>query len=113
MEKRESARIIFGASVILVVASELGPLAFVVVITTERNRNFAMRKHGVGKIAPGGFGLAMHILQQRDAQQAVKRMDADFAVGPVMHRSPSEPLTVFQAAEDEETLKSGMIEIKL
>jgi hypothetical protein len=42
----------------------------------------------------------MHILQQRDTQHAVKRMDANLAVGPVMHRSPSEPLSVFQAAED-------------
>src|SRR5437764_10752987 len=41
-----------------------------------------------GKIAPGGFGLAMHILQHRDAQHAVKGVDADLAVGPVMHRSP-------------------------
>jgi hypothetical protein len=38
------------------------------------------------KIAPSGFGLAMHILQQRDAQHTVKRMDADLAVGPVMHQ---------------------------
>src|SRR5256884_4430862 len=53
-----------------------------------------------GKIAPGGFGLAMHILQHRDAQHAVKGVDADLAVGPVMHRSPTEPLSVFQAAED-------------
>src|SRR5439155_6178314 len=53
-----------------------------------------------GKIAPSGFGLAMHILQKRDAQHAVKRMDADLAVGPVMHRSPTQPLSVFQAAED-------------
>src|SRR5438132_741359 len=52
------------------------------------------------KITPSGFGLAMHILQQRDAQHAVKRMDADLAVGPVMHWSPTEPLSVFQAAED-------------
>src|SRR5438034_8824725 len=42
----------------------------------------------------------MHILQHRDAQHAVKGVDADLAVGPVMHRSPTEPLSVFQAAED-------------
>jgi hypothetical protein len=53
-----------------------------------------------GKIAPGGFGLAMHILQSRNAQHTVERMDADLAVGPMMPRSPSEPLSVFQAAED-------------
>src|SRR5437016_5918542 len=52
------------------------------------------------KITPSGLGLAMHILQQRDAQHAVKRMDADLAVGPVMQRSPTQPLSVFQAAED-------------
>src|SRR5437879_13480172 len=52
-----------------------------------------------GKIAPGGFGLAMHILQQRTAQHAVKRMDANLAVGQVMHRSPREPLSVVQASE--------------
>ena len=39
-----------------------------------------------GKIALSSFGLAMHILQQRDAQHAVKRMDADLAVGPVAKR---------------------------
>jgi hypothetical protein len=43
---------------------------------------------------------ATHIPQQGDPQQAVNGMDADLAVGPVVHRSPSELLSDFQAAED-------------
>jgi hypothetical protein len=42
----------------------------------------------------------MHIPQHADAQPAVNGMDADLAVGPVVHRSPSELLSDFQAAED-------------
>src|SRR5207253_2352913 len=54
-----------------------------------------------GKIAPGGFGLAMHILQHRDAQHAVKGVDADLAVGlrPFCKRtSTRESLAAFGAA---------------
>jgi hypothetical protein len=35
-------------------------------------------------ICLGGFRLSVHIPQAEDAQQAVKRMDANFAVGPVI-----------------------------
>src|SRR5215469_10241409 len=42
----------------------------------------------------------MEMLQQRDAQHAIKSMDADLAIGPVIHRPPSQPVSVFEAAED-------------
>jgi hypothetical protein len=44
--------------------------------------------------------LLMHILQQRDAEHAIESMDADLAIRPVVHRSPSEPLSILESAED-------------
>jgi hypothetical protein len=42
----------------------------------------------------------MHILQQRDAEHAIESMDADLAVGPVMHGPPAQPLSILESAED-------------
>src|SRR2546421_12485025 len=42
----------------------------------------------------------MEVLQQRDAEHAVKSMDANLAIGPVIHRSPSQPVSILEAAKD-------------
>jgi len=42
----------------------------------------------------------MEVLQQRDAEHALKRMDANLAIGPVIHRSPAQPVAVLEAAKD-------------
>src|ERR1700730_16440395 len=40
------------------------------------------------------------MLQERDAKHAIKSMDANLAIGPVIHRSPSQPVSIFEAAKD-------------
>src|ERR1700674_844925 len=42
----------------------------------------------------------MEMLQQRDAQHAIKRMDTNFAIGPVVHQPPSQPVSILEAAKD-------------
>ncbi len=42
----------------------------------------------------------MEMLQERDAEHAIKSVDANLAVGPVIHRSPAEPVSVFEAAKN-------------
>jgi hypothetical protein len=49
---------------------------------------------------PRGLRLLMHVLQQRDAKHAIESIDADLAVGPVMHGPPAQPLSVLESAED-------------
>src|SRR5207302_9826538 len=34
------------------------------------------------------------------AEHAVKSMDANLAIGPVIHRSPSQPVSILEAAKD-------------
>ena len=46
------------------------------------------------EIGPGGPGLAVNVLEQRDSQHAVESMHANLAVGPVVHRSPAQPVAV-------------------
>jgi len=58
---------------------------------------------------PGSLRLFMEMLQQGDAEHAIKRMDANLAIGPVIHRSPSQPVAVLQAAKDSlDFLLAGM-----
>jgi hypothetical protein len=40
------------------------------------------------------------VLQQRDAKHAVEGVDADLAIGPVIHGAPLEPVALLQSAED-------------
>src|SRR2546428_230260 len=42
----------------------------------------------------------MEMLQERDAEHAVKSMDANLAIRPVIHRSPSQPVSILEAAKD-------------
>src|SRR5206468_6083644 len=42
----------------------------------------------------------MEMLQERNAEHAIKCVDANFAVGPVIHRSPAQPVSVFEAAKN-------------
>src|SRR5215831_18314146 len=53
-----------------------------------------------GDSVPGGLRLFMEMLQQRDAQHAIKSMDANLAIGPVIHRPPSQPVAILEAAKD-------------
>src|SRR5580704_8729188 len=53
-----------------------------------------------GDPVPGSLRLLMHVLQQRDAEHAIESMNADLAVGPVVHRSPAQPLSILESAED-------------
>src|SRR5215469_13254135 len=53
-----------------------------------------------GDSVPGSLRLFMEMLQQRNAQHAVKSMDANLAIGPVIHRSPSQPVAVLESAKD-------------
>ena len=49
---------------------------------------------------PCRLGLAVHVLQHRDAQHAIERVHADLAVGPMMHGTPAQPLPIFETAKD-------------
>src|SRR6516225_11456279 len=49
---------------------------------------------------PDSLRLFMEMLQQGDAEHAIKRMDANLAIGPVIHRSPSQPVAVLEPAKD-------------
>src|SRR5215471_10886604 len=53
-----------------------------------------------GNSVPGALGLFMEMLQERDAEHAIDSVDANFAVGPVIHRSPAQPVSLFEAAEN-------------
>src|SRR5260370_36403926 len=46
------------------------------------------------QIRPPSFGLLVHILQQGDTQHAVEGVDANLAVGPVIHGIPAQPLSI-------------------
>src|SRR5450432_4371928 len=50
-----------------------------------------------GDSVPGTLRLFVEILQERDAKHAIKSMDANFAIGPVVHRSPAQPVSVLEA----------------
>ena len=45
------------------------------------------------------LGLFVQVLQQRDAEHAVKGMHLDLAVGPVVHRPPAQLLPALEPAE--------------
>ena len=53
-----------------------------------------------GDSFPGTLRLFVEMLQERDAEHAVKSMDANLAIRPVIHRSPSEPVSLLEAAKD-------------
>src|SRR4051794_52983 len=42
----------------------------------------------------------MEILQERDAEHAIESVDANLAIGPVIHRSPTQPVSVFETAKN-------------
>ena len=52
-----------------------------------------------GETGPAALRLSMDMLEQGDAEHAVEGMHADLAVGPVIHRSPGQPLTVLESAK--------------
>ena len=43
---------------------------------------------------PRGLRQLVHRLQQRDSKHAIESMDADFAIRPVVHRSPTQPPSI-------------------
>ena len=53
-----------------------------------------------GDSVPSALRLFMEMLQERDAQHAIKSMDANLAIGPVIHRSPTQPVSILEAAKD-------------
>ena len=53
-----------------------------------------------GDSVPGGLRLFVEVLQQGDSEHAIKSMDANLAIGPVIHRAPSQPVAVLEAAKD-------------
>src|SRR5919204_6964567 len=48
---------------------------------------------------PGALRLFVQMLQERDTEHAIKSMDANLAIGPVIHRSPPQPVSLFEAAK--------------
>ena len=52
------------------------------------------------KAGPGGVRLPVDVFQQRYTEHAVEGVNADLAVGPVVHGPPAQPVTVLQATED-------------
>src|SRR6516164_10665353 len=52
-----------------------------------------------GDSVPGTLCLFVEMLQERDAEHAIESVDANLAVGPVIHRSPAQPVSIFEAAE--------------
>ena len=40
------------------------------------------------------------VLEQRDADHAIEGVNANLAIGPVVHRAPTEPVAIFESAED-------------
>ena len=42
----------------------------------------------------------MEMLQERDAKHAIKSMDANLAIGPVIHRSPSQPVAILESSKN-------------
>src|ERR671919_85732 len=53
-----------------------------------------------GDSAPGALRLFVKMLQKRNTEHAIESMDANLAVGPVIHRSPAQPVAIFEAAKD-------------
>ena len=53
-----------------------------------------------GDSIPGSLGLFMKVLQQRDAKHAIEGMDANLAIGPVIHGSPAQPVSILQSPKD-------------
>jgi hypothetical protein len=58
------------------------------------------RKLFAGDSVPGALRLFVEMLQQRDAEHAIESVDANLAVGPVIHWSPVQPVAIFEAAQD-------------
>src|SRR3954469_7914419 len=38
--------------------------------------------------------------KERDAEHAIESVDANLAIGPVIHRSPTQPVSVFETAKN-------------
>ena len=53
-----------------------------------------------GEPRPSRLRLFVDVLQKRDTEHAIESVNPDLAVGPVIHGTPSEPVPVFQAAEN-------------
>src|SRR5579863_10061968 len=53
-----------------------------------------------GDSIPGALSLLVEMLQERDAEHAIASVDANFAVGPVIHWSPAQPVSIFEPAKD-------------
>src|SRR3984893_738884 len=47
-----------------------------------------------GDSVPGALRLSVEMLQERDAEHAIESVDANLAVGPVLHRTPAQPLSI-------------------
>jgi hypothetical protein len=41
--------------------------------------------------------LFVKLLEQRDAEHAIESVDANLAIGPVMHRSPTQPVAILES----------------
>src|SRR6266478_799829 len=53
-----------------------------------------------GDSVPGALRLFMEMLQEWDAEHAIESVDADLAISPVMHRSPAQPVSIFETAKN-------------
>jgi hypothetical protein len=52
-----------------------------------------------GDSVPGALRELMQMLQKREAKHAIKSMDAN-AIGPVTHRPPAQPVSIFKWAKN-------------
>src|SRR5664279_4658459 len=53
-----------------------------------------------GDSVPGALREFMQMLQERDAEHAIESVDTNLAVGPVIHRPPAQPVSIFESAKD-------------
>ena len=51
------------------------------------------------QIGPRGSRLLVKIVQQRDAEHAIESVNPNFAIRPVMHGIPTQPVSILQSAE--------------
>src|ERR1700686_4150805 len=78
--------------------------AFVALRRVQQNELFNLtqlfQKLFDGDSVPGALCLSVEMLQERDAEHAVESVDANLAIGPVIHRSPVKPVSIFETAKD-------------
>jgi hypothetical protein len=53
-----------------------------------------------GQPGPSRPSLFVDVLEQGNTQHAVESVNVDLGVGPVIHRTPTEPVAIFKAAEN-------------